>query len=37
MKKLNNKDWIGKQLSSFTLNEVKNKNIEYTHIIWYNK
>lgn len=39
MKELNNKDWIGKQLSpsSFTLDEVKNKNMEYTHVIWYNK
>ena len=23
--------------SSFTLDEVKNKNMEYTHVIWYNK
>ena len=22
---------------SFTLDEVKNKNMEYTHVIWYNK
>ena len=37
MKELNNEDWTGKQLFSFTLDEVKNKNMEYTHIIWYNK
>lgn len=37
MKKLSNKDWIGTQLSSFALDEVKNKNMEYTHVIWYNK
>lgn len=23
--------------SSFTLDEVNNKNMEYTHVIWYNK
>ena len=32
-----NGDWIGKQLSSFILDEDKNKNMEYTHVIWYNK
>lgn len=34
-----NGDWTGKWLSpsSFTLDEVKNKNMEYTHVIWYNK
>lgn len=39
MKKLSNKDQIDKWLSpsSFILDEVKNKNMEYTHVIWYNK
>ena len=34
-----NGDWIGKWLSpsSFTRDEDKNKNMEYTHVIWYNK
>lgn len=34
-----NGDWTGKWLSpsSFTLDEDKNKNMEYTHVIWYNK
>ena len=34
-----NGDWTGKWLvpSSFTLDEVHNKNMEYTHVIWYNK
>ena len=34
-----NGDWTGKWLStsSFTRDEVKNKNMEYTHVIWYNK
>ena len=32
-----NENWTGKWLSSFTLDEVKNKNMEYTHVIWYNK
>lgn len=34
-----NGDWTGKWLSpsSFTRDEDKNKNIEYTHVIWYNK
>ena len=34
-----NGDWTGKWLSpsSFTLDEVNNKNMEYTHVIWYNK
>lgn len=27
----------GYPLSSFTLDEVNNKNMEYTHVIWYNK
>lgn len=34
-----NGDWTHKWLSpsSFTLDEDKNKNMEYTHVIWYNK
>ena len=34
-----NGDWTGKWLSpsSFTRDEDKNKNMEYTHVIWYNK
>lgn len=34
-----NGDWTRKWLSpsSFTSDEVKNKNMEYTHVIWYNK
>lgn len=33
-----NGDWTGKWLSpsSFILDEDKNKNMEYTHVIWYN-
>lgn len=34
-----NGDWTSKWLSpsSFTRDEDKNKNMEYTHVIWYNK
>ena len=34
-----NGDWTRKWLSpsSFTSDEAKNKNMEYTHVIWYNK
>lgn len=34
-----NGDWTGKWLSpsSFALDEDENKNMEYTHVIWYNK
>lgn len=34
-----NGDWTSKWLvpSSFTSDEVHNKNMEYTHVIWYNK
>jgi hypothetical protein len=34
-----NGDWTDKWLSpsSFTRDEDKNKNMEYTHVIWYNK
>lgn len=34
-----NGEWTRKWLSpsSFTLDEVNNKNMEYTHVIWYNK
>ena len=37
--RVENGDWTGKWLSpsSFTLDEVNNKNMEYTHVIWYNK
>lgn len=34
-----NGDWTGKWLvpSSFTQDEFNNRNMEYTHVIWYNK
>lgn len=34
-----NGDWTGKWLvpSSFAQDEFNNKNMEYTHVIWYNK
>lgn len=32
-----NGDWTGKQLSPSSVTRDKNKNIEYTHVIWYNK